>query len=135
MVFLVSNPISWFAKKQPTVPRSSTEAEYRALAITAVELSWLQIFFKELRIFLPYVLVLWCDNVSAIALSANPVFHSRTKHFEVDYHYVREFFPEISKLGLFLVQITWLISLLSLCLLLLFFHFVPNSWWISPPVV
>ena len=46
--------------------------------------------FKELRIFLPYVPVLWCDNVSAIALSANPVFHSRTKHLEVDYHYVRE---------------------------------------------
>ena len=46
--------------------------------------------FKELRIFLPYVPVIWCDNVSAIALSANPVFLSRTKHLKVDYHYVRE---------------------------------------------
>ena len=90
LVFLGPNPISWSAKKQPTVSRSSTEAEYRALATTATELSWLRILFKELRIFLPYVPVLWCDNVSAIALSANPIFHSRTKHLEVDYHYVRE---------------------------------------------
>ena len=90
LVFLGPNPISWSAKKQPTVSRSSTEAEYRALATTAAELSWFRILFKELKIFLPYVPVIWCDNVSAIALSANPVFHSRTKHLEVDYHYVRE---------------------------------------------
>ena len=90
LVFLGLNPISWFAKKQPTVSRSSTEAKYRALATTTTELSWLRILFKELRIFLPYVPVLWCDNVSAIALSANLVFHSRTKNLEVDYHYVRE---------------------------------------------
>ena len=90
LVFLGPNPISWSAKKQPTVSCSSTEAEYRALATTAAELSWLRILFKELRIFLPYVPVLWCDNVSAIAFSANLVFHSRIKHLEVDYHYVRE---------------------------------------------
>ena len=90
LVFLGLNPISWSAKKQATVSRSSTEAEYRALATTTAELSWLRILFKELRIFLPYVLVLWCDNVLAIALSTNLVFHSRTKHLEVDYHYVRE---------------------------------------------
>ena len=90
MVFLGPNPISWSAKKRPTVSRSSTETEYRALATTAAELSWLRILFKELRIFLPHVPVIWCDNISTIALSANPVFHSRTKHLEVDYHYVRE---------------------------------------------
>ena len=88
--FLGPNHISWSAKKQPTVSHSSTEAKCRALATTAAKLSWLRILFKELRIFLPYVPVLCCDNVSAIALSANPVFHSRTKHLEVDYHYVRE---------------------------------------------
>ena len=60
------------------------------MAITAAEVSWLRILFKELRIFLSHVPVLWCDNASAIALSANPVFHSRTKHIDVDYHYVRE---------------------------------------------
>ena len=70
--------------------RSSRKAEYRALDTTAVELNWLRILFKELRIFLSRVLVIWCYIVSVIALSANPVFHSRTKHIEVDFHYVRE---------------------------------------------
>ena len=69
LVFLGPNPISWSAKKQNTMSRSSTEAEYRALAISAAELSWLRILFKELKIFLPYVPVIWCDNIFAIALS------------------------------------------------------------------
>ena len=69
---------------------SSIEAEYHALATIATELSWLHTLFKEFHIFLPHVPVIWCDNVSAIALSANPVFHSRTKHLEVDYHFTRE---------------------------------------------
>ena len=90
LVFLGLSPISWSSKKQTTVARSSTEAEYRALATTAAEVYWLRILFKELRLFLYHIPVLWCDNASAIALSANPVFHSRTKHIEVDYHYVRE---------------------------------------------
>ena len=90
LVFLGPNPISWSAKKQSTVSRSSTESKYRALATTAVELSWLQILFKELRIFLRHVPVIWCDNVSMIALSANPIFHSHTKHLEVDYYFTLE---------------------------------------------
>ena len=90
LVFLGPNPISWSAKKQSTVSRSSTEAEYYALATTVVELSWLRILFKELRIFLHHIPVIWCDNVSAIALSANPIFHFRTKHLEVDYHFTRK---------------------------------------------
>ena len=90
LVFLGPSPISWSSKKQTTVTRSSTEAEYRALATTAAKVSWLRILFKELRIFLSHVPVLWCDNASAIALSANPMFHLRTKHIEVDYHYVHE---------------------------------------------
>lgn len=60
------------------------------MATTAAELSWLRILFKELKVFLSYVLVLWCDNISTIALSANPAFHSRTKHLDVDYHYVHK---------------------------------------------
>ena len=90
LVFLGPNPISWSAKKQTTVSRSSTEAKYRALTTFAAELSWLCILFKELKLYLPYVPVIWCDYISTIALSANPVFHSRTKHLEVDYHFIRE---------------------------------------------
>ena len=90
LVFLGPSPVSWSTKKQPTISHSFTEAEYRALASTATKISWLRILFKELRIFLPYIPVLWCDNVFALALATNPVFHSRNKHIEVDYHYVRE---------------------------------------------
>ena len=90
LVFLGPSSISWLAKKQNTVSRSSTKAEYRALDTTTAELYWLRILFKELRIFLSHVPVIWCYNVSIIALSANLVFHSRTKHIEVDFHYVRE---------------------------------------------
>ena len=90
LVFLGHNLISWSAKKQQTVSRSSTEAEYRAFATSIVELSWLRILFKELKIFLPYVLVIWCGNVLSLTLSTNPVFHSRFKHLEVDYHYIHE---------------------------------------------
>ena len=70
--------------------RSSTKAEYHALATTVVELSWLRILFKELCMFLSHIPMIWCDNVYAFALFANPVFHSRTKHLEVDYHFTCE---------------------------------------------
>ena len=82
--------IAWSAKKQTVVSRSSTEAEYRSLSLTTAELFWLRILFKELRIVLSAPPVLWCDNISALALASNPVFHARTKHIEVDYHFVRE---------------------------------------------
>jgi len=87
IVFLGSNPVSWSSKKQSTVSCSSTEAKYIALATTAIKLTWLCILFKELRLFLYHVPVLWCDNMSAIALSANLVFHSHTKHIEVGFFF------------------------------------------------
>ena len=88
-VFLGSNPISWSSKKQTTVAHS-TKAEYHALATTTAELAWLRILFKELHSFLSHVRILWCDNVSTIALASNLVFHARRKHIEVDFHYIRE---------------------------------------------
>ena len=89
-VFLGSNLISWCAKKQPTVARSSFEAEYRALAQASAELSWLTMLLVDLHIPPSCPPILWCDNISAISLASNPVFHARTKHIEVDYHFVRE---------------------------------------------
>lgn len=89
-VYFGPNPISWSAKKQATVARSSTEAEYRCLAYTTVEISWLCILLRDLCILLHHVPLIWCDNISAISLASNPVFHARTKHVEVDYHYIRE---------------------------------------------
>jgi histone deacetylase 1/2 len=82
--------ISWSARKQPTVSRSSTEAEYKALANGTAEAMWMQSLLREL--FVPQYRppVLWCDNLGATYLTANPVFHARTKHIEVDFHFVRE---------------------------------------------
>ena len=65
VVFLGHSPITWSAKKQLTVARSFTEAEYRALATTAIELSWIRMFLKDLGVFLSLPPMLWCDNVSA----------------------------------------------------------------------
>ena len=90
IVFLGHNPITWLAKKQHTVSRSSTEAEYRSLATGAAELAWLRQVLCDLKLFLPFAPLIWCDNNSALALASNPVFHGRTKHIEVDYHFVRE---------------------------------------------
>ncbi|KAM0984150.1 hypothetical protein ACFX14_011746 [Malus domestica] len=90
VVFLGSNPISWASKKQHTVSRSSTKAEYRALAITAAELAWIRQLFCDMHISLPFSPMIYCDNISAIALSTNPVFHAKSKHIEIDYHFVRE---------------------------------------------
>ena len=89
-IFYGPNLISWCAKKQPTVSRSTTEAEYKALANATEEIIWVQSLLGELGIQEREVPCLWCDNLGATYLSANPVFHARTKHIEIDYHFVRE---------------------------------------------
>ncbi|KAJ3676869.1 hypothetical protein LUZ60_002593 [Juncus effusus] len=89
-IFLGPNLVSWSAKKQATVARSSTEAEYRSLAMATAELVWIQFLLRELHILLKEVPILWCDNIGATYLAINPLFHARTKHIEIDYHFVRE---------------------------------------------
>ncbi|CAM8947373.1 unnamed protein product [Rhodiola kirilowii] len=88
-LYLGSNLISWSSKKQGGVSRSSTEAEYRQMAYTTAALSWFRSLFCDLHLHLA-CLRLWCDNISAISLASNPVFHARTRHVEIDYHFVRE---------------------------------------------
>ncbi|KAK2972647.1 hypothetical protein RJ640_003025 [Escallonia rubra] len=88
--FLGSNCISWSAKKQSTVARSSAEAEYRAMASTTAELTWLSFLLRDIGIVQHHPATLFCDNLAALYMSINPVFHARTKHIEVDYHFVRE---------------------------------------------
>lgn len=83
------NFISWSAKRQATVSRSSTEAEYRALGATAHEIAWISFLLCDLGIAQPQSTLLLCDNVSAVYLSANPALHKRSKHFDTDY-YIRE---------------------------------------------
>ncbi|KAJ0697300.1 putative RNA-directed DNA polymerase [Helianthus annuus] len=88
-IYLGSNLVSWSAKKQKTVSRSSTESEYKAIADTVAELIWLKSLLRELGLD-SGAPTLWCDNLGATYLTANPVFHARTKHVEVDYNFVRE---------------------------------------------
>ena len=88
--FLAQNLISWCARKQATISRSSIEAEYKALVNATAEIIWVQSMLKELGIKNTPAPCLWCDNLGATYLSANPVFHARTKHIEIDFHFVRE---------------------------------------------
>ena len=88
-IYLGYNPISWSAKKHRTVSRLSTEAEYHQLAYTTTEISWLRSLLKDLGVSQTTPLI-WCDNISSIFLASNSVFHARTKHLGVDYHYVHD---------------------------------------------
>ncbi|XP_019157371.1 PREDICTED: uncharacterized protein LOC109153935 [Ipomoea nil] len=87
-VFLGSNLISWLSRKQRTVARSSTEAEYKALADVSAEVTWVVSILRELGLHTGEASTLWCDNLGATYLCANPVFHARTKHVEIDFHFV-----------------------------------------------
>lgn len=78
------------AKKQPIVSRSNTKVEYRSLSIVTTELYWLCMLFKDLHIFLSNTPTIWYDNLGAITLASNPIFHARTKYIEVKYHFIRE---------------------------------------------
>jgi hypothetical protein len=89
-IFLGTNLVSWSSRKQQTVSRSSTEAEYKTLANATTKVIWIQSILQELGIKQSSTPVLWCDNLGATYLMANPTFHARMKHVEVDYHFVRE---------------------------------------------
>lgn len=70
--------------------QASTEAEYRTLAQTAAAISWVQQLLQDLCVPVSCPHEIWCDNLSAMALASNPIFHARTKHVEVDYLFIRE---------------------------------------------
>ncbi|KAF3668615.1 putative LRR receptor-like serine/threonine-protein kinase-like [Capsicum annuum] len=90
ILYVGANPISWSSKKQRTVARSSTEAKYRAVASALAEVNWIQKLLVELHVQLPDPPIIYCDNVGATYLCQNPVLHSRMKHIEVDFHFVRD---------------------------------------------
>ncbi|CAJ2663478.1 unnamed protein product [Trifolium pratense] len=88
--FLGGNLVTWKSKKQSVVSRSSAEAEFRAMAQGICELLWLKSILEDLRIKSDEPMKLYCDNKSAISIAHNPVQHDRTKHIEVDRHFIKE---------------------------------------------
>ncbi|RDX77484.1 AP-4 complex subunit epsilon, partial [Mucuna pruriens] len=84
------NVVSWKSKKQNTDARSSAEAEYRAMALETCELIWVKQLIQELKFADVQPMKLYGDNQAALHIASNPIFHKRTKHIEIDYHFVRE---------------------------------------------
>lgn len=89
-VFLGDNLVSWSSKRQDVISRSSAEAEYRGVANAVSEATWLRTLLLEMKIPVQRATLVYCDNISAIYMSSNPVKHQRTKHVEIDIHFVRE---------------------------------------------
>jgi len=82
--------VSWKAKKQTIVSKSSAEAEYRSLASTVSELNWLLGLLREIEVEVQLPVQVYSDSKAAIQIAANPVYHERTKHIEIDCHFIRE---------------------------------------------
>ena len=84
------NPISWSSKKQCTIARSSTEAEYQYVVSMTIELHWVSNLLNEIDLSSTRASVIYCDNVGATNLFSNPVFHLHMKHVALYYHFFRE---------------------------------------------
>ncbi|XP_074306524.1 uncharacterized protein LOC141641774 [Silene latifolia] len=89
-VTLGDSPISWKTKKQQTVSLSSVEAEYRSMTQLVCELKWLKGLLLSLDVPVTAPIPIFSDSKSALDLARNPVFHERTKHIEIDCHFIRD---------------------------------------------
>jgi hypothetical protein len=85
-----SGVVTWSNKKQPTVALSNTEAKNIGVVIVACEVVWLQKLLSNLGLSVDVLVVIYCDNISSILLANNSVYHARTKHIEMHYHFIRE---------------------------------------------
>jgi len=87
--FLLEMVVNWNSKKQPTIALLSTKAEYRGAIIVTCEIIWLQKLLSDLGQSMDDPVVIYCDDISSMLLANNPVYHARTKHIEVHYHFIR----------------------------------------------
>ncbi len=88
--FVGGNLVTWRSKKQSVVARSSAEAEFRAVALGICEILWIKKLLEELKMEIQLPMKVYCDNKSAILIAHNPVLHDRTKHVEIDKHFIKE---------------------------------------------
>jgi hypothetical protein len=90
-VFFVGiGAISWNCKRQPTIALSTTEAEYMAATQCTKEAIWLRKLLADVGFVQERATTIMCDNQGCIALAKNPTHHSRTKHIDVQHHFIRE---------------------------------------------
>jgi hypothetical protein len=89
-VFFGANLVSWSSKRQNIVSQSSVKAEYRTVANGMAEARWLRQLLQKLHAPLTKSILVYCDNISAVYLSTDPIQHQRTKHVEIDLHFMRE---------------------------------------------
>lgn len=88
--FVGGNLVTWLSKKQTVVARFSAKAEYCAMAHTASEMLWVRSLLSDFGLTAPTPMDMYCDNQATIFIANNPVFHERTKHIEVDCHFIRD---------------------------------------------
>ena len=93
MSLVGNNLISWFCKKQNCVSLSTTEAEHIAAGSSCSQLVWMKQMLMEYNVEQD-VLTLYCDNLSAINISKNPIQHSRTKHIDIRHHFITDLVEE-----------------------------------------
>ena len=87
--FIVNKLVSWFSKKQHPVSTSTSEAEYITAGSWCAQILWMRNQLVDYGLQLENIPI-FCDNISAIAITENPVQHSRTKHIDSRYHFIRE---------------------------------------------
>jgi hypothetical protein len=90
MFHLGSSAVSWSSKKQHTITLSTTKVGYQAASTAVQEAIWLCHMLEDIHCKQTGPTILWCDNQSVLKMVKNPVFHERTKHIEIDCHFVRE---------------------------------------------
>lgn len=128
--FVGGNLVTWRSKKQNVVARSSADAEFRSVAHGICEVLWIKRLLEDLKIQSILPMKVHCDNKAAIAIAHNPVLHDRTKHVEVDKHFIKEkieegmicmsYIPTAEQIadvlpkGLYKGQFNYLISKLSM---------------------
>ena len=119
-------------QKQPTVSRSSTEAEYRSLASATTKILWLKSLLHEIRLPLTRTPTIWCDNISTVSLAANLELHSRTKLMELDLYFLREKVMDKSLAVHHIPGVDQIADILTKPLLGPFFERLRNKLQVSP---